>query len=51
MFVNIIPIVPSRRQNNYLCYKYPEATETAQTIVVGFADMFLPVILGSGIEV
>lgn len=28
----------------------PEATEAAQTVVVGFADMFLPAILGSGIE-
>ena len=28
----------------------PEAAEAAQTIVVGFADMFLPAVLGSGIE-
>lgn len=28
----------------------PEATVAAQTVVVGFADMFLPAILGSGIE-
>ncbi len=28
----------------------PEATAAAQTVVVGFADMFLPAILGSGIE-
>ena len=28
----------------------PEASEAAQTVVVGFADMFLPAILGSGIE-
>src|SRR5690625_37737 len=28
----------------------PEATEAAQTVVVGFADMFIPAILGSGIE-
>ncbi|MFC4410733.1 YjiH family protein [Chungangia koreensis] len=28
----------------------PEAAEAAQTMVVGFADMFLPAILGSGIE-
>src|SRR5699024_11486010 len=28
----------------------PEAAEAAQTVVVGFADMFLPAILGSGIE-
>ncbi|MBM7706212.1 nucleoside recognition membrane protein YjiH [Chryseomicrobium aureum] len=28
----------------------PEASEAAATIVVGFADMFLPAILGSGIE-
>src|SRR5699024_7139154 len=28
----------------------PAATEAAQTVVVGFADMFLPAILGSGIE-
>lgn len=28
----------------------PEAAEAAQTMVVGFADMFLPTILGSGIE-
>ncbi|KKB44183.1 YjiH family protein [Bacillus thermotolerans] len=28
----------------------PEAAEAAQTIVVGFADMFLPAIIGSGIE-
>src|SRR5699024_11837341 len=27
-----------------------EATEAAQTVVVGFADMFLPAILGSCIE-
>ena len=28
----------------------PQATEAAQTVVIGFADMFLPAILGSGIE-
>ncbi|MCT2536904.1 YjiH family protein [Aquibacillus koreensis] len=28
----------------------PEATEAAQTMVIGFADMFLPALLGSGIE-
>ncbi|WP_100405792.1 YjiH family protein [Bacillus solitudinis] len=28
----------------------PEAAAAAQTMVVGFADMFLPAILGSGIE-
>ncbi len=28
----------------------PEAAEAAQSILVGFADMFLPAILGSGIE-
>src|SRR5699024_12623739 len=28
----------------------PEATEAAQTVVVGCADMFLPALLGSGIE-
>jgi nucleoside recognition membrane protein YjiH len=28
----------------------PEATEASKTIVVGFADMFLPSILASGIE-
>lgn len=28
----------------------PEAAEAAQTMVVGFADMFLPAVLGSGIE-
>lgn len=28
----------------------PEAQEAAQTMVVGFADMFLPAVLGSGIE-
>jgi nucleoside recognition membrane protein YjiH len=28
----------------------PEASEAAQTMVVGFADMFLPAIIGSGIE-
>ncbi|MDV2684606.1 YjiH family protein [Alkalihalophilus lindianensis] len=28
----------------------PEATEAAQTMVIGFADMFLPAIIGSGIE-
>lgn len=28
----------------------PEAGEAAQTIVVGFADMFLPAVIGSGIE-
>lgn len=28
----------------------PEAAEAAQTMVVGFADMLLPAILGSGIE-
>ncbi|MCM3610271.1 YjiH family protein [Planococcus sp. MERTA32b] len=28
----------------------PEAAEAAQLMVVGFADMFLPAILGSGIE-
>ena len=28
----------------------PEAAEAAPTILVGFADMFLPAILGSGIE-
>lgn len=28
----------------------PEAGEAAQTMVVGFADMFLPAIIGSGIE-
>lgn len=28
----------------------PEAAEAAQTMVVGFADMFLPAILGSSIE-
>nr|WP_212925932.1 YjiH family protein [Oceanobacillus sp. J11TS1] len=28
----------------------PEAAEAAQTMVVGFADMFLPAIIGSGIE-
>ncbi|MEI3611171.1 YjiH family protein [Pseudogracilibacillus sp. SO30301A] len=28
----------------------PEATAAAQTVVVGFADMFLPAILASGIE-
>src|SRR5690625_4979651 len=28
----------------------PEAAEAAPTVVVGFADMFLPAILGSGIE-
>src|SRR5699024_11392889 len=27
-----------------------EATEAAQTVVVGFADMFLPAILGTAIE-
>lgn len=28
----------------------PEAAEAAQTMLVGFADMFLPAILGSGID-
>jgi nucleoside recognition membrane protein YjiH len=28
----------------------PEANEAAQTMVIGFADMFLPAIIGSGIE-
>ncbi|CEG23727.1 Nucleoside recognition [Planococcus massiliensis] len=28
----------------------PEAAETAPTLLVGFADMFLPAVLGSGIE-
>ena len=28
----------------------PEAGEAAQTMVVGFADMLLPAILGAGIE-
>lgn len=28
----------------------PEAKEASQTLVVGFADMFLPAIIGSGIE-
>ncbi|MFC0272593.1 YjiH family protein [Metabacillus herbersteinensis] len=28
----------------------PEANEAAQTLVVGFADMFLPAVIGSGIE-
>ncbi|MBK3495706.1 YjiH family protein [Viridibacillus sp. YIM B01967] len=28
----------------------PEASEAAQTMVVGFADMFLPTIIGAGIE-
>ena len=28
----------------------PEAGEAAQTMVIGFADMFLPAIIGSGIE-
>ncbi|MBY6037508.1 YjiH family protein [Fictibacillus nanhaiensis] len=28
----------------------PQATEAAQTIVIGFADMFLPSIIGAGIE-
>ncbi|MFC4076871.1 YjiH family protein [Salinithrix halophila] len=28
----------------------PEAAEAAQTMVIGFADMFLPAIIGSGIE-
>ncbi|WP_341356418.1 YjiH family protein [Rossellomorea sp. y25] len=28
----------------------PEASEAAQTMVVGFADMFLPAVIGSGIE-
>ncbi|MGM0878628.1 MAG: YjiH family protein [Bacillota bacterium] len=28
----------------------PEAQEAAQTMVVGFADMFLPAVIGSGIE-
>ncbi|QHZ45206.1 YjiH family protein [Bacillus sp. NSP9.1] len=28
----------------------PEAAEASQTLVVGFADMFLPSVLGSGIE-
>src|SRR5690606_28579692 len=28
----------------------PEAQQASQTIIVGFADMFLPAIIGSGIE-
>ncbi|NEU30566.1 YjiH family protein [bacterium LRH843] len=28
----------------------PEAGEAAQTMIIGFADMFLPAIIGSGIE-
>lgn len=28
----------------------PEAEKAAQTMVVGFADMFLPAVIGSGIE-
>lgn len=28
----------------------PEAAEAAQTMVIGFADMFLPAIIGAGIE-
>lgn len=28
----------------------PEAGEAAQTMVIGFADMFLPAVIGSGIE-
>ncbi|WP_110111924.1 YjiH family protein [Bacillus sp. CGMCC 1.16541] len=28
----------------------PEAADAAQTMVVGFADMFLPAVIGSGIE-
>ncbi|WP_117153097.1 YjiH family protein [Paraliobacillus quinghaiensis] len=28
----------------------PEATEASQTMVIGFADMFLPAVIGSGIE-
>ncbi|WP_350343012.1 YjiH family protein [Proteinivorax tanatarense] len=30
--------------------RIPEATEASQTLIVGFADMFLPAILGSSIE-
>ncbi|MFB4165951.1 YjiH family protein [Alteribacillus sp. JSM 102045] len=30
--------------------KVPEAAEASQTMLIGFADMFLPAILGSGIE-
>ena len=28
----------------------PEAEEVAQTIILGFADMFLPVVMASNIE-
>ncbi|WP_425481190.1 YjiH family protein [Metabacillus lacus] len=28
----------------------PEAVEASQTLIVGFADMFLPAVIGSGIE-
>ncbi len=28
----------------------PEASQAAQTMVIGFADMFLPAVIGSGIE-
>ncbi|KUP03986.1 membrane protein [Bacillus coahuilensis m2-6] len=31
-------------------FQLPEAEAAAQTMVVGFADMFLPAIIGSGIE-
>jgi nucleoside recognition membrane protein YjiH len=33
-----------------MLFQVPEATEAAQTMVVGFADMFLPAVIGSGIE-
>ena len=49
-FTSIFKILGAPFEPILTLLQIPEAGEAAQTIIVGFADMLLPSILGSGIE-
>ena len=49
-FTSIFTILGKPFEPILTVLRIPEAAEAAQTMIVGFADMFLPSILGAGIE-
>jgi nucleoside recognition membrane protein YjiH len=49
-FTPVFTIIGKPFEPILMLLQVPEAAEAAQTMVVGFADMFLPAVIGSGIE-
>ena len=49
-FTPVFTIIGKPFEPILILLQVPEAAEAAQTMVVGFADMFLPAVIGSGIE-